>query len=62
MELNKANDIVLSAPADNVITMLRRIQTQLGDKSHLVSNIDAVIGVIGSNKLYEVFTNFLDCR
>lgn len=54
LELNKANDIQLTAPAENVITMLRRIQTQLGDKEQLVDNLDTVIGIIGSHRLYEV--------
>lgn len=54
LELNKANeqDIQLNAPADNVISMLRRLQGQLGDKH--ASTLETVIGVIGSHKLYEV--------
>lgn len=53
LELNKANDdISLNAPADSVISILRRLQGQLGEKhSH---TLDTVIGIIGSNKLYEV--------
>lgn len=55
LELNKVTpdiDIHLNAPADSVISILRRLQGQLQEKH--ASTLDTVIGIIGSNKLYEV--------
>lgn len=52
LELNKASDISLNAPAESVISVLRRLQTQLGEKHS--STLEHVIGVIGSNRIYEV--------
>lgn len=53
-ELEQNENNILNTPAAGVINLLRQLQTDIGPKHTLATDLEQVITLIGSHKLYEV--------
>lgn len=53
-ELEQNENNILNTPAGGVINLLRQLQTDIGPKHTLANDLEQVITLIGSHKLYEV--------